>query len=276
MTEVKTNKDRYAVFGNPIAQSKSPQIHALFAEQTEQSMEYGKQCVAEDKFNEAADKFFESGGKGLNITAPFKYDAFKYASQLTDSAAAAEAVNTLALQADGSLLGDNTDGHGLVSDIAERLAWPLENKKILVLGAGGAVRGVLLPILLRRPSLIVIANRTPAKAEALAKNFTEQGNIRGCGFADLDETFDLVINGTSATLAGDLPPVPATVFSQETRVYDMVYGSEQTLFLRWAMAQGAGAGADGLGMLVGQAAKSFALWRGVLPDVTPVMASLRP
>ncbi len=267
--------DKYAVFGNPIAHSKSPQIHRQFAEQTAQSLAYDKQLVDEDGFSAAADQFFQAG-RGLNITVPFKLDAYRYASQLTARAERAGAVNTLALQADGSVLGDNTDGVGLVSDISERLGWPLQGKRVLILGAGGAVRGILQPLLEQRPESVVIANRTIAKALQLVRSFKDLGRVLACGFEDLEgQQFDLVINGTSASLSGDLPPLPQGLLLPEACCYDMMYGAEPTVFLRWASDQGAAAVADGLGMLVGQAAESFSLWRGVKPGVDPVIERLR-
>lgn len=269
-------KDRYAVFGNPIAHSKSPAIHAAFAEQTQQQMSYEKQLVEVDGFNTAADQFFRDGGKGLNVTAPFKQDAFNYAKQLSERAKAAGAVNTLALQENGSILGDNTDGVGLVQDITGRLGWEMKGSRLLILGAGGAVRGVLLPCLEQRPASLTVANRTPAKAEELVRGFTPLGHLRACGFAELgDQQFDIVINGTSASLSGDLPPIAASVFVPGAAAYDMMYASALTPFLVWAQAQGVTRLADGLGMLVGQAAEAFYLWRGVHPEIGPVLECLR-
>ena len=254
--------DKYAVFGNPIEHSKSPQIHAEFARQTGQAMEYDRQLVARDDFSNAAKTFFAAGGKGLNITVPFKEEAYHFADQLTDRARAAQAVNTLALQGSGQILGDNTDGAGLVMDLTRYLGWQLRGKNILILGAGGAVRGVLLPLLAAAPKAITVANRTAAKAEELAKHFAEQGRIQGCGFDALQDIcapkdVDIIINGTSASLAGDLPPISSTYFSATTCVYDMVYGDQLTPFLKWAQDSGAGAISDGIGMLYGQAARKF-------------------
>ena len=269
--------DKYAVFGNPIGHSKSPVIHGQFAEQTAQSLTYNKQLVAEDGFEAAADSFFNSGGKGLNITVPFKQDAYSYAARTTPRARRAGAVNTLSREADGTVLGDTTDGVGLVNDIKDNLGWDIRHKRVLILGAGGAVRGVLEPLLEEQPQHIVIANRTVDKALQLAKGFAEFGYLLGCGFDMLDEQhFDLIINGTSAGLQGELPPLPDSLIDNHsaTACYDMLYGAEPTPFVQWAQQRGAQT-SDGLGMLVEQAAESFALWRGVRPQTAPVIADLR-
>ena len=269
--------DKYAVFGNPIAHSQSPEIHRQFAEQTGQDLSYSKQLVAEDGFEAAADAFFAEGGKGLNITVPFKQDAYSYEARTTPRARRAGAVNTLSLQADGTVLGDTTDGVGLVNDIVHNLGWQVRHKKVLILGAGGAVRGVLEPLLEQQPQHIVIANRTVDKALQLAKGFAEFGYLLGCGFDMLGEQqFDLIINGTSVGLQGDLPPLPDSLIDSggATACYDMLYGADPTPFMQWAEQRGALV-SDGLGMLVGQAAESFALWRDVHPDTAPVIASLR-
>ena len=269
--------DKYAVFGNPIGHSKSPVIHGQFAEQTAQSLTYNKQLVAEDGFEAAADSFFNSGGKGLNITVPFKQDAYSYAARTTPRARRAGAVNTLSREADGTVLGDTTDGVGLVNDIKGNLGWDIRHKRVLILGAGGAVRGVLEPLLEEQPQHIVIANRTVDKALQLAKGFAEFGYLLGCGFDMLDEQrFDLIINGTSAGLQGELPPLPDSLIDNDsaTACYDMLYGAEPTPFVQWAQQRGAQT-SDGLGMLVEQAAESFALWRGVRPQTAAVIADLR-
>ncbi|WP_439134309.1 shikimate dehydrogenase [Pseudomaricurvus sp.] len=268
--------DQYRVFGNPIAQSKSPQIHQQFAEQTGESLTYEKQLVDVEGFSAAAKQFFADGGKGLNITVPFKLDAFEFATQLTERAQNAGAVNTLKVLEEGSILGDNTDGQGLVSDMVDNLGWSLEGKNILVLGAGGAVRGVLQPLLEQSPARVVIANRTIAKALTLVREFKRYGKVQACGFVDLNEQqFDVVINGTSASLSGDLPPLPDMLLGEDAVCYDMMYGAEPTVFMQWAKQQGAKDIADGLGMLVGQAAEAFYVWRGVKPQVKPVITSLR-
>lgn len=267
--------DRYAVVGNPIAHSKSPDIHRLFAEQTGQALTYEKLLAELDGFPATARAFFAAGGKGLNVTVPFKEDAFRLADSKTERAQLAGAVNTLALQSDGRLLGDNTDGAGLVADLLGH-GWPLKGKRLLILGAGGAVRGVLAPLLAEKPAELVIANRTEAKAAQLALGFAHLGPVRAYALPDLaGRPFDLVINGTSASLSGELPTLPAGLFAPGAAAYDMVYGAEPTAFLCWAAEQGVQRLADGLGMLVGQAAEAFELWRGLRPDTAPVIKALR-
>jgi len=268
--------DQYAVFGNPINHSKSPLIHRQFAEQTGQDLQYSKQLVAEDEFVKTAQAFFAEGGKGLNVTVPFKVEAFHFAQQLTPRAQCAGAVNTLALQADGSILGDNTDGIGMVHDM-HNLGWELQGKRILVLGAGGAVRGIMQPVLAEHPEQVVIANRTLSKAEELAAHFHDLGDVHACSFEQLaNKSFDVVINGTSASLSGDLPPLPQGLLNLNASCYDLMYGTEPTVFLKWAEAQDVEAKlADGLGMLVGQAAEAFYLWRQIRPEVVPVITWLR-
>lgn len=267
--------DRYAVVGNPIAHSKSPEIHSQFAEQTGQNLSYDKMRLEVNAFERDVAYFFSQGGKGLNVTVPFKEKAFQLADQLTDRARLAGAVNTLAVQHDGKILGDTTDGAGLVADLINH-GWLLSGKRILLLGAGGAVRGVTQALLAQNPATLVIANRTVSKAQAIAKQFEAFGPVRASALSDLTEqSFDLIINGTSASLAGDLPQVPEGVINKQTSVYDMMYGAEFTPFLCWAQDQGAEQLADGLGMLVCQAAESFHLWRGIKPEVNAVVESLR-
>lgn len=271
-----TEPDRYAVFGNPIKHSKSPQIHAAFAAQTGQHLLYRAQQVEPGQFAQAASAFFQSGGKGINITVPFKLDAFQFAQELSGRARRAGAVNTLALQADGSIYGDNTDGVGMVRDIHDNLGWEIAERRILILGAGGAVRGVLEPLLRRHPSLVVIANRTVEKAQQLAREFSDLGEVRACSFDALTGNhFDLIINATSASLAGELPPLPEQLLGDNCCCYDLMYGSEPTPFMRWAASQMAWAVADGLGMLVEQAAESFCIWRGVRPETRRVIEMIR-
>ncbi len=267
--------DLYAVFGNPINHSKSPVIHRQFAEQTGQDMHYNKQLVNEGEFELAAQEFFAQGGKGLNITVPFKLNAFAFAQKRTARAERAGAVNTLAKLSDGTILGDNTDGIGMIHDM-HNLGWELEGKRVLILGAGGAVRGILQPLLEEKPGQVVIANRTPEKAEELAKNFLDLGDIRAKSFAQLQgDHFDLVINGTSASMQGELPPLPDDLLAANACCYDMMYGAEPTIFLAWAKQHGAAQVADGLGMLIGQAAEAFYLWRQIRPEVIPVITVLR-
>ena len=267
--------DLYSVMGNPINHSKSPQIHAQFAEQSQQDMLYTAQLVPLEGFDSAAEKFFRHGGTGLNITVPFKEDAYRFADQHSDRAKRAGAVNTLKKMADGSVFADNTDGVGLVRDLTVNNGVVLTDKRILLLGAGGAVRGVLQPLLEQKPAELIIANRTVAKAEQLAADFADLGNIRGCGFDDVEGSFDVIINGTSASLSGDLPPLSPSVVSDTTVTYDMMYGSGLTVFNQWAHDLGAAKTIDGLGMLGEQAAEAFTLWRGERPQTAEVIVDLR-
>lgn len=266
--------DRYCVFGNPVAHSKSPHIHRLFAEASGEQLSYEARLAGVDGFAEALQRFLAEGGRGCNVTVPFKEEAWRLATMRSARAEKAGAVNTLYLDAEGRLHGDNTDGVGLVRDLERNAGFPLRAKRLLLLGAGGAVRGVLGLLLAAGPREIVIANRTREKAVQLAQLFHDEGNVEASAFADLEGPFDLVINGTSASLQGELPPLPAGIFSANALAYDMMYGAEPTVFLRWAQAQGA-ATRDGLGMLVEQAAEAFFIWRGVRPQTAPVLATLR-
>jgi shikimate dehydrogenase len=264
--------DRYAVFGSPINHSKSPKIHRLFAEQTGQSLSYEAQEVKAESFDEAVGSFFAAGGKGLNCTVPLKELAYRFAARKTERAERSKAVNTLALQADGTILGDNTDGCGLVRDLVNNHRIPLAGKRILILGAGGASRGILGPILEEAPAALAIANRTPEKAERLAEEFEFAGPISGCGFEALaGRQFDLILNATSASLSGELPPLPEHLLAEEASCYDLAYGNEPTAFVRWGCARGARRSLDGLGMLVEQAAEAFFIWRGIRPQTLPVI-----
>ncbi|MCP5141403.1 MAG: shikimate dehydrogenase [Gammaproteobacteria bacterium] len=269
--------DRYAVMGNPIGHSKSPKIHALFAAQTGQDLSYEALLVELDGFVAAVDAFQSAGGKGLNITVPFKQEAWAAMHTRSERAERAGAVNTIVLNADGSRHGDNTDGVGLVRDLSANHGVDLAGKDVLILGAGGAVRGVLQPVLAASPAMLVIANRTVSKAQELARDFADMGNVTASGFDDLAAcTFDVIINGTAAGLSGVVPPIPDDVLKPGGACYDMVYSDQPTAFVRWARQHGAGVALDGLGMLVEQAAESFALWRGVRPDTAPVIKALRP
>ncbi len=268
--------DRYAVFGNPIKHSRSPQIHAAFAEQTGQHLSYRAQLVELGGFAAAAREFFAGGGKGCNITVPFKLDAYAFADEQSGRARRAGAVNTLALQSDGSIYGDNTDGVGLVRDIEQNLVWEVHGKRVLVVGAGGAVRGILEPLLKRHPTALVIVNRTLEKAEQLAREFADLGAVGASSFEALaNRQFDLVINATSTGLRGESLPLPSNLLAQGCCCYDMSYGAEPTPFMRWAACEAAWAVADGLGMLVEQAAEAFCIWRGVRPQTRPVIEMLR-
>lgn len=271
-----TDIDKYAVFGNPIKHSKSPEIHKAFAEQTRQQLTYRTHQVEIGKFADAARSFFANGGKGLNITVPFKIDAYNFADQLSGRARRAGAVNTLALQEDGSIYGDNTDGAGLVRDICENLDWQISNKRVLLLGSGGAIRGILEPLIRLKPAHLLIANRTVDKALKLAQDFSDLGPVSACSFEALHANqFDLIINGTSASLAGELPPLPSEALTNEGCCYDMMYAAQPTPFMRWGAENAAWAVSDGLGMLVEQAAESFCIWRGLRPRTGPVIEAVR-
>lgn len=267
--------DRYAVMGNPIKHSKSPQIHKAFAEQTDQELTYVSQLVELGGFQQAVKSFQRDGGRGLNITVPFKQEAYDFADELSERAELAKAVNTLIFQKNGTIKGDNTDGVGLVRDIINNHDGRLADKRILVIGAGGAVRGVLGPLLAEKPRQIVIANRTLEKAQALAEDFAPYGNIEACAFNRLKGPFDWIINGTAASLQGEVPPLPEAVIDANTRCYDMMYSKEVTAFNQWALEHGAKAAFDGFGMLVEQAAESFRLWRGVMPATQMVIKEMR-
>lgn len=269
--------DLYAVFGNPVAHSRSPQIHALFAQQVSDPITYERILAPEKDFPGSVRLFVRQGGRGFNVTLPFKEQAWRMARRRTPRAEKAGAVNTVIIESDGFLTGDNTDGVGLVRDITHNLGWPLRGQRILLIGAGGAVRGVLSPLLAEQPRLVVIANRTPAKAEKLAALFADEGAIAGGGFDSLvdEHPFDLIINGSSASISGTVPAIPANAVGPQTRCYDMMYGRNETPFNRWARKHGAGACADGLGMLVEQAAEAFFVWRGKRPETAPVIAALR-
>jgi shikimate dehydrogenase len=268
--------DRYAVIGNPVAHSRSPVIHAQFAEQTGQAIEYERLLANEGEFGSVVTRFRESGAKGANVTLPFKEEAYRLAGDVSARARAAGAVNTLLFSPAG-IRGDNTDGCGLVRDLTQNLGIQVAGRRVLVLGAGGAARGVLSPLLEERPSALVIANRTMAKAAQLASIFQGQHPIipTACAFEELSgQSFDLVINATSAGLTNATLPLPSHLFASGALAYDMVYGG-QTAFLRQALDDGASSVADGLGMLVEQAAESFFLWRGVRPLTAPVLRALR-
>jgi shikimate dehydrogenase len=262
--------DRYAVIGNPVSHSKSPWIHAEFARQTAQDITYGSIEAPAEGFEAAVAEFREAGGRGLNVTLPFKERAFRMTTDASPRALAAEAVNTLAFLR-GGVRGDNTDGVGLVRDLEHNLGFRLRGGRVLIAGAGGAAQGVVQPLLAAGIATLAVANRTPARARALAARFP---GVRGSGFGELEgERFDLVINATSAGLHGAAPDLPAGVMIAGGLAYDMVYGRD-TPFLAQARATGARA-CDGLGMLVEQAAESFLLWRGVRPDTAPVLRALR-
>ncbi|HZV99225.1 MAG TPA: shikimate dehydrogenase [Methylophilaceae bacterium] len=271
--------DRYAVIGNPIEHSKSPVIHQAFARQTGQDIDYSRVLAPLDSFAETIAALREAGFKGANVTVPFKLEAFNLANRLTERAHDAGAVNTLILS-NTEVIGHNTDGVGLVRDIQHNLNIPIQGKRVLLIGAGGAAEGVLHPILEQHPQLLVIANRTLDKALSMVKKVEEKGDFRfvtvnAIAFDELaDQAFDIVINATSASLSDANLPLPPNIFASGALAYDMMYGRE-TLFMTFARTHGAGMVIDGLGMLVEQAAESFYMWRNVRPDTLPVMAQLR-
>ncbi|MFZ6771166.1 shikimate dehydrogenase [Undibacterium sp. SXout7W] len=268
--------DAYVVIGNPIAHSKSPAIHAHFAAQTAQQMDYQRLLAPLDQFAATVHTFIAAGGKGANVTVPFKLEAFALATELTPRAQAAGAVNTLKFDGE-KILGENTDGIGIVMDIVRNAGFALRSKRVLLLGAGGASRGALLPLLEQQPAELVIANRTVAKAQelaAMATQYLPEAVVHASSFHDLDGHFDVIINATSASLNDELPPLSATLFSSATLAYDMMYGAQPTAFLRFA-AEHAAQCRDGLGMLVEQAAEAFSLWRGVRPETAQVLMTLR-
>ncbi len=267
--------DRYAVMGNPIAHSRSPRIHALFAEQTEQDVSYEALLVPLDGLGDAIADFARNGGRGLNITVPFKEEAWRLATTRSPEAERAGAVNTLSLGDNGKLHGDNTDGTGLLRDLSNHGA-RIEGARVLMLGAGGAARGALQPLLAHKPASLTLANRTAGRATGLARDFADLGPIEGGGFEALaNRQFDLIINATAAGLKGEVPPIEGEVLAEGAWCYDMMYGAEPTAFVRWARNHGAARALDGLGMLVEQAAEAFYIWRGVRPETASVIEALR-
>ena len=279
MTRTTARPDRYAVFGNPIGHSRSPLIHGRFAAATGEAMVYEAILAPLDGFASAVADFMATGGRGANVTVPFKEEAYRLCARLSPRAARAGAVNTLSLDAEGGIAGDNTDGAGLVQDITANLGFSLAGKRMLLLGAGGAARGVIEPLLAGAPAGLFIANRSPDKAQQLLTHFADlpQADRLAAGaFADTaGQGFDLIINATSASLGGDSLPLPEGVFAPGCLAYDMMYGKGQTPFLAQAAAAGAGQLADGLGMLVEQAAEAFRVWRGIRPATTALLAELR-
>ena len=267
--------DQYGVVGHPVGHSLSPFIHGMFARETGQAMSYRPYDVAPADFAERVREFFAHGGRGLNITLPHKVAAVELAQELTPRAAHAAAVNTLALQ-EGRILGDNTDGAGLLHDLCNNLGLVITHRRVLVIGAGGATRGILGPLLDMVPSVVVVANRTPERAQALAAACADIGNVQGVAFEHVGgEPFDLVINATSASLSGEVPPVAPSVLKRDSVCYDLAYGRSATAFLSWAQAHGCVHTLQGWGMLVEQAAESFLLWRGVRPATAYVLAALK-
>lgn len=271
--------DKYAVVGYPIGHSKSPLIHRLFAEQTDQDISYEAILIdnEETTFSWSMADLKNRGYKGINITVPFKLDAYEYADELSLRAQSAHAVNTFVFNEDGTTFGDNTDGIGLVNDIKLNGQCAFTDKEVLILGAGGAVQGILEPLLEEAPKAVHIANRTAKRAEVLGSRFTTETLMSASGWDDIPEkNYDIIINGTSASLEGKVPPISNQLIGGDSLVYDMMYGAEPTVFMNWAkQAQPTCKTMDGLGMLVGQAAEAFYIWRGVRPETAPVIAQVR-
>lgn len=268
--------DKYAVVGHPIGHSLSPQIHREFAAETGQDLEYQAVELGLDKFAEQIRQMQSSGYKGINVTVPFKQLAWELSDRLSPRAQDAKSVNTLLFQDDGLIAGDNTDGIGLSRDLIANHDVLISHRKILILGAGGAVRGVLGPLLIRKPDLVTIANRTVEKVQKLAEDFSHVWDVQTCSYEDLGlEKYDLIINGTSAGLNDEIPPIPDEILGINSVCYDMMYNIHKpTAFVQWAMQKGALRSFDGLGMLVEQAAESFFIWRGVRPQTAAVIQSI--
>ncbi len=266
---------QYAVVGNPIAHSRSPDIHQLFARQEGAQIRYEKICAPVEAFAQTVATFFAAGGVGLNVTVPFKQEAFALVNELTERAQFAASVNTLKKLADGRILGDTTDGEGLIRDITENLGISIAGKSVLILGAGGAVASVIAPFLQEQAQKVVIANRTVSRAQELVRRFSGLGDIGASGFDELDQAFDIVINGTSSALQQAHLPISAEVFGAGALAYDLFYAREETPFLQFARAHHVLCLADGLGMLVEQAAVAYFLWRGFMPETDSVIAAVR-
>lgn len=268
--------DSYAVIGNPVSHSKSPQIHAAFAKQTHQNMSYIAIEAPIEGFAETLKEFEAAGGKGCNVTLPFKEEAYKIATHHSDLVKQSGAANTLVFRKNNEVYADSTDGLGLVQDIINNHHYSFRQKSILIVGAGGVVKCIAGPILAQAPAQLFIANRTPEKAVAIAKQFKMHGNIKGFGLHDIpEEPFDLIINATSASLTGHIPNISNKLLGSHTWCYDLFYSDEPTAFLKWAKNLGVEKCVDGLGMLVEQAAAAFYLWRGVYPETKPVIEMLR-
>ena len=270
-----TTIDRYGVMGYPVSHSRSPVIHRLFALQTNQHIQYELLQVSPDKLETAVRQFQRTGGKGLNVTVPHKSEVAKLCDQLSERASTAGAVNTLSFR-ESEIHGDNTDGIGLLRDLAINQGVTLEGANILILGAGGATRGIVGPLLEMQPSSLRIANRTIDKAQALAEHFAHSGPVSACRFnmVPVSEDYDLIINATSAGVRGETPPYPEAALSERTFCYDLSYGLKPTPFSVWAREHGAARSVMGWGMLVEQAAESFHIWRGVRPDTAPVLKQM--
>lgn len=272
---LKPGIDHYCVMGNPVAHSKSPRIHQAFASQTGQTLDYQAVLVPENEFAEALEAFRRQGGKGVNVTLPFKESAWEAATARTERAERAGAVNTIWFE-NATVHGDNTDGIGLVRDLRDNLGCSLQGRDILVLGAGGAVRGIIDPLFDAGVASIMLANRTVTRAQRIAERFADRGDIHAVSYPALVGSYSVIINGTSLSLQNEIPPLPDDALAVGGVAYDMMYQPTATSFMRWAAGRGAGMTADGLGMLVEQAAESFYIWRGVRPETAPVIAELRP
>jgi shikimate dehydrogenase len=272
------------VVGNPIQHSKSPIIHQAFAQQEGVEIEYQRMLSETSTFMSDVDRFHANGGMGLNVTLPFKVSAYEHCVSCNDYANAAQAVNTISFNSQGEWLGANTDGIGLMRDLTDNQGVDLGARSILILGAGGSVRGILLPLLLQQPAKIVIANRSVDKAIALAEQFSAHGKLSACGYDDLtampqaaeQQCFDVVINATSASLSQQLPPISDSIVDSKSFCYDLAYSDTATVFMQWAQQRGVYGCCDGIGMLIEQAAESYAIWRGIHPDTQPVFKLLRP
>ncbi len=270
------NMDKYAVFGNPIKHSKSPAIHQQFATSLDEQIDYRAILAPIDNFEKTVSAFFAQGGKGANVTVPFKEQAFAMADELTPLAKIVGAVNTLKKRADGTLLGDNTDGIGFVNDLlANKVS--IAGQRILIIGAGGAARGVILPLLEQQPAEVIIVNRTAEKAQQLAKLFTQYGRVSGYGFADLPVSdYTLIINSTSSSMNNELPALAVQHLAKCTLAYDMFYAAHNTVFMDWVAQHNSNAQLlDGSGMLVGQAAQAYYVWRNKMPAILPVVDALK-
>jgi len=267
--------DQYAVIGNPIKHSRSPEIHQAFAQQTGDEINFVRLLAPVDDFRNVTRRFISENGKGLSVTMPFKQQAFALADVSSERASRAAAVNTLLIDDKGRIQGENTDGPGLVTDITANLDWRITDRRVLILGAGGAARGILESICLESPSVVRIANRTESRAHELAEQFRELGNICSSSIFQLEEPFDLILNATGATLQGSSLQIPQAVIANHTQCYDLAYAEQQTPFNRWCQDHGAAVTTDGLGMLVEQAALAFKLWRGTSPDTQPIISHIR-
>jgi len=267
--------DHYAVIGNPISHSKSPLIHTEFAKQTEQDLDYITREIPLDNLAAGLKQLQAEGFKGINITVPFKEQAWQIVSNKSEHATRAGAINTIVFNDDGSLYGDNTDGIGLCRDLIDNHQIELKGKRLLLLGAGGAARGVIEPLLSYQPAELIIANRTASKAKDLAQHYNDFGNISGGGFNDLSGSFDVIINATAASLQGEVPPLADNILNVDASCYDMMYSNTDTAFISWAKQHGANKTIDGLGMLIEQAAEAFRLWRGVKPRTKTIINLIR-